>query len=231
METKTYIMNSRQFEDEEAFAQALEVISPYRRQKIALLRHENDKNRSLAAALTLNAGLRNFALEERMMEYDVGPQGKPQLRYYPEIRFSLSHSGDYAICSIGEEEIGNDIEWVREGKERVAERFFAKEECAWIQNAASPEEKNERLFRIWTIKESFLKVTGLGMSLPLNAFTVTIENDGEISLCHQLNSKTYYIKEYTLPKPCTYYETIDYKIALCSESPSFALEPEVVSLP
>ena len=226
--TKTYIMNSRQFEDKNMFSQALNLISPYRRQKIALLRHENDKNRSLAAALALNAALKNYALEERMMEYDVGEQGKPLLRYYPEINFSLSHSGDYAICSIGEEEIGNDIERVRSGKERVAEHFFAKEELSWIQNAESPEEKDARIFRIWTIKESFLKVTGLGMSLPLKAFTIIIENNVSVSVHQKVNDKTYHIKEYTMPG--FYHESTDYKISVCSENADFSPQIEKVSL-
>lgn len=226
--TKTYIMNSRQFEDKNMFSQALDLISPYRRQKIALLRHENDKNRSLAASLALNAALKNYDLEERMMEYDVGEQGKPLLRYYPEIHFSISHSGDYAICSIGEEEIGSDIERVRPGKERVAEHFFAKEEFSWIQNAESSEEKDARIFRIWTIKESFLKVTGLGMSLPLKDFTIVIENDNSISVHQQVNTKTYHIKEFTMPE--SFHETTDYKISICSETSGFSPQIETVSL-
>lgn len=218
-------MSGRQFEDESVFSQALELVSPYRRQKIALLRHENDRNRSLAASLALDAALKNYGLEERVMEYDIGQQGKPTLRYYPEIHFSLSHSGDYAICSIGEEEIGNDIEWVREGKERVAERFFAEKELSWMLSAESSEEKEERMFRIWTIKESFLKVTGLGMSLPLKDFAVIMEND-KASLRQQVNEKNYHIKEYAMPG--IFHEKIGYKISVCAESSTFA--PEMVSL-
>ena len=97
---RTYIMDVRQLESESAFDKAIQAVSPYRRQKIALLKHKKDKNRSLGAALSLNAALKAYELEERSMEYDLGKQGKPVFRYYPEIHFSLSHSGDFAICSI-----------------------------------------------------------------------------------------------------------------------------------
>ncbi|MDE5597571.1 MAG: 4'-phosphopantetheinyl transferase superfamily protein, partial [Lachnospiraceae bacterium] len=225
---KTYIMDVRQLESEGVFDKALQAVSPYRRQKIALLKHKKDKNRSLGAALSLNAALKAYDLEERSMEYDLEKQGKPVFRYYPEIHFSLSHSGDFAICSIGEEEIGNDIERVRSGKERVAERFFAKEELSWIQNTESSEEKDARIFRIWTIKESFLKVTGLGMSLPLKDFVIVIEKNNPISVHQQINDKIYHIKEYTMPE--FYHETTDYKISICCANPDFSPEIETVTL-
>lgn len=224
---KTYIMCSRQFEDKAVFLQALESVSSYRRRKIELLRHESDKNRSLAAALALNAALKDYDLEERKMEYAAGEQGKPFFCDHPEIRFSLSHSGDYAICSIGTEEIGNDIEWVRGKKERVAERFFAAKELAWIQSAESLAEKDARIFRIWTMKESFLKVTGLGMSLPLKDFTILMEND-KPTLYQQLNAETYHIKEYQIPSFCN--EKTDYKISVCSTDQSFSPKIDVVGL-
>lgn len=225
---KTYIINIRQLEDENIFNKMMEVVSPYRRQKIALLKNKNDKMRSLGAAIALNKALGGYGLEERAMEYESGSHGKPLLRYYPEIHFSLSHSKDYAICSIGSEEIGNDIEWVRSGKDNVAERFFASEELAWIKNAADSKERDERMFRIWTMKESFLKVTGLGMSLPLKDFTVVMQENGNIVLRQTVNDKVYHIKEYALP--LIFNEQLEYKIAICSPDPDFAPSPEQISL-
>lgn len=216
---KTYIMDVRQLESESAFDTVLQAVSPYRRQKIALLKHKKDKNRSLGAALSLNAALKDYGLEERSMEYDLEKQGKPVFRYYPEIHFSLSHSGDFAICSIGEMESGSDIEWVRSGKARLAERFFAEEELAWIRKADSAEEQEDRMFRIWTMKESFLKVTGFGMSLPLKEFAVVMDDEGAIFLRHHVNEKTYFMKEYTMPEYSV--EDTRYKVSVCSESPDF----------
>lgn len=224
--TKTYIINICQFEDEAVFNNALEVISPYRRQKIALLKSADDKKRSLAAAIALNAALQVHGLEERMMEYDLGFKGKPYFRYNPEHHFSLSHSGNYAICSMGGCEVGNDIEKIRAGRERVAERFFTKEELDWIHEAEQPEEKEERIFRIWTMKESFLKVTGWGMSLPLKDFTVMVKENGNTHIHHKTNDKTYYIKEYDIPEAMEDAES--YRIAVCSEGMDFAQELEIL---
>lgn len=221
---KTYIINTRQYEDEAAFITAVESVSPYRRQKIALLKNMKDKMRSLAAAIALDAALKEYGLEERTMEYDVGEQGKPYFRYNPEIHFSLSHSGDYAICSIGAHETGNDIEHIKSGRERVAKRFFATEELDWIYETQDPRERDNRIFRIWTMKESFLKVTGRGMSLSLKDFTIMISDNESTNIRQNLNDITYGIKEYTIPE--TLPESDEYKIAVCSEAKTFA--PELV---
>lgn len=223
---KTYIINTRQYEDEAAFNAAIEFISPYRRQKIALLKNMKDKRRSLAAAIALNTALKEYGLEERTMEYDVGKQGKPYFRYNPDIHFSLSHSGDYAICSIGAHETGNDIELIKSGRERVARRFFTAEELDWIYESQAPRERDERIFRIWTMKESFLKVTGLGMSLPLKDFAIMLSDDDGANIRQNLNDKTYCIKEYTIPETLPEYDA--YKISVCSEAKTFAPELVVV---
>lgn len=223
---RTYVMNIRQLEKETDFQTALLTVSSYRKQKIAVLKNKKDKCRSLGAALALNAALQFCGLCEKNMEYVLGNQGKPMFRDYPALHFSLSHSGDYAICSMGEQEVGNDIERVRSGKLRVAERFFAEAEKAWLYQAKLPEEQESRMFRIWTMKESFLKVTGLGMSLPLRDFTICIKTDGEIGLQHSLNDNIYYLKEYALPD--AFQEMTDYKISVCCEAPEFAPEAEAV---
>lgn len=225
---RTYIINIRQLEDEALFRNMLELTSPYRRQKIAVLKNDNDKRCSLGAAIALDKALEGYGLEERAMEYEFGSHGKPFLRYYPEIHFSLSHSKDYSICSIGIEELGNDIEWVRSGKDNVAERFFAAEELAWIKNAVDSKEKDERMFQIWTMKESFLKVTGFGMSLSLKDFAVIMEENGNIKLHQTVDDKVYHIKEYALP--LIFNEQAEYKIAVCSPDPDFAPSPEQIIL-
>ena len=59
------------------------------------------------------------------------------------------------------------------------------------------EETTQRLFRIWTMKESFLKVTGRGMSLPLNDFSVVVEEERQAVCVQQcFDDVTYQMKEY-----------------------------------
>ncbi|MCM1050121.1 MAG: 4'-phosphopantetheinyl transferase superfamily protein [Clostridiales bacterium] len=227
---KTYIVNIRQFDDVAVYKEMLEGISPFRLGKIDKIKNESDKKRSLGAAVALDRALSGYGLREGTMEYGLGEKGKPFFKDYPEIYFSISHSKDYAICSIGDVEVGSDIEWVRDGKKNVAKRFFAEEELKWIEGAVNDVDRDKRLFQIWTMKESFLKVTGLGMSLSLKDFAVIIGSDnkknGEISLRQKVNDKVYYIKEYAMPK--VFNEQTEYKIAVCSTGVEFAKGLEIV---
>ena len=109
----------------------------------------------------------------------------------------MSHSGDYAICSIGDRPVGNDIEYVKQGRLKVADRFFAKEEQDWLYAAADEQEQTKRMFRIWTMKESFMKVTGRGMSLPLMDFAIHVDEENErIRVRHKVDARYYHMKEY-----------------------------------
>lgn len=193
----TYYADIRCLENETLFRGKVKQLSPYRQQKIAILRNDRDRNRSLGAGLLLDHGLAVYGLQERSVEYDIGQWGKPALKYHPEICFSLSHSGDYAICTIGDRPVGNDIEHVREGRLKVANRFFAEEELAWLYEAETEEERTGRMFRLWTMKESFLKVIGRGMSLSLKDFVIRMdEESGRARVRHSFDAKYYYMREY-----------------------------------
>ena len=193
----TYYADIRCLENETLFREKVKQLSPYRQQKIAILRNDRDRNRSLGAGLLLDHGLAVYGLQERSVEYDIGQWGKPALKYHPEICFSLSHSGDYAICTIGDRPVGNDIEHVREGRLKVANRFFAEEELAWLYEAETEEERTGRMFRLWTMKDSFLKVIGRGMSLSLKDFVIRMdEESGRARVRHSFDAKYYYMREY-----------------------------------
>ena len=194
--TYTYYADVRCLDNETLFREKVKLLSPYRQQKIAILRHEKDKNRSLAAGLLLDHALAAFGLQERSVEYEIGEWGKPALKYHPEICFSLSHSGDYAICTIGDKPVGNDIERERDGRLKVANRFFAKEELLWLY-VAGEEEQTQRMFRLWTMKESFVKAIGRGMSLSLQDFVIHMdEESGRARVRHSVDAKYYHMREY-----------------------------------
>ena len=192
----TYYADVGCLDNEMLFREKVRQLSPYRQQKIAILRHEKDKNRSLAAGLLVDHALAAYGLQERSVEYEIGEWGKPALRYHPEICFSLSHSGDYAICTIGDRPLGNDIERVKDGRLKVADRFFAQEELSWLYEAGE-EEQTQRMFRLWTMKESFVKAIGRGMSLSLQDFVIHMDGEsGRARVRHCVDAKYYHMREY-----------------------------------
>ncbi len=156
---------------------ALGRVSEYRRRKTLRLRDDESKRQSLGAELLLYLAMG----ADKPFTYSLGENGKP---YLDDGRcFSLSHSGSYAVCAVADNDVGVDIELPREGSMRLARRFFTKNEYARI--AAS--NKSDELFcKLWTIKESFIKATGKGLSTPLSSFEAA-DKIGEYRTAHFLH--------------------------------------------
>ncbi len=155
------------------------LVTPERVAQSSKYRFEADRKRSLLAHALLNHAV---AAEYPGTAVPVMPStdgyGKPHL-YIPsessEFHFSLSHSGDFAVCAVNDSPVGVDIETVGKEADNIARRFFAGSELKYIHDA-------ESFYHIWTLKESFMKVVGLGMKLPMDAFSIT-DYDPETGLC------------------------------------------------
>lgn len=102
--------------------------------------------------------------------------GKPYLESADAPVFSLSHSHEMALLAVAAEgELGIDIEWCRDlAHAEMAQRFFAADEAAALA-ALPPDRQREGFFACWTCKEAYIKAKGLGLSLPLHAFSVAID--------------------------------------------------------
>ena len=123
--------------------------------------------------MLLRHGLREANVAYDRLHIKTGASGKP---YFADshLYFNISHSQDWVICAISDVEIGCDIEKVQPANLQIAERFFCPEEYHHIAKQRSTLERNLLFYRYWTLKESFLKATGLGLSLPLNAFCMEL---------------------------------------------------------
>ncbi|MFR8080605.1 MAG: 4'-phosphopantetheinyl transferase family protein [Odoribacter splanchnicus] len=99
----------------------------------------------------------------------IGEHGKPLVESRFTVWYNLSHSGDYIVAAFSHLEVGIDIEQKRKARMEVARRFFHPAEIQCLQNLAG-DAQDELFFRYWSVKESFLKYTGSGLSSPLSGF-------------------------------------------------------------
>lgn len=141
-----------------------EELSVRRREKAARFSKEEDRKRCLCAGVALDLALQTVGLREKTATIAVNENGKPYLSERPEWHFSLSHSGNWAVCALSDAPIGVDVEQYRD-KEflSLADRFFTREEYERLRQC--PKSERETLFfRLWTEKESLLKAAGTGLS-------------------------------------------------------------------
>lgn len=138
-------------------------LSEYRRKKVNNLSKINDKKLSVGAGLMLDIALKPYGLNECDMTYRVNEHGKSEFANLPNVHFSISHSGDYAVCAISDNTLGCDIEKIGRVDMKIANRFFTKAECDRLNSLNFDEQKTE-LAKIWTVKESYAKALGRGVN-------------------------------------------------------------------
>ena len=173
--------------DRELYERALSVLDEDRRTRAERIRNEAGQRLSAGAGLLLKHALSLSGAENAVIIRHEG--GKPYIEGRNDLFFSLSHSGSMVICAAAPCEVGCDIEAVRPSVNRIAERYFTKEEQAFTALA------DDNFFRMWTLKESFMKVTGKGLALPLKEFSINV-SDGNISVTQNVDGRTYSFKEY-----------------------------------
>ncbi len=106
-------------------------------------------------------------LNEVKFEYNV--YGKPSLARNTNLYFSISHSDEWILCAVSEVPIGIDVEKIVEDVIGIANRFYTKEEVTYIEKKL-PINRDAAFCKIWTLKESYVKCIGKGLSIPLNSF-------------------------------------------------------------
>ncbi len=160
--------------DPEVFKAYYQNATDSRKQKVGLLKFEKDKRLSLAAEALLCRSCENIGIDFRKESVITAPFEKPRFAD-SSVFFNLSHSGTKVMCVTAPFEVGCDIEKIDDVDLRISERYFHNNEFEMIQNA---DDKTEVFFRLWVLKESFTKCTGLGFRMPFDGFTVSMNPPG-----------------------------------------------------
>lgn len=137
--------------------------------RIQRLHRCQDRRRSLAGhvlARTMIAAQIGIPVEEIRVNYDRF--GKPELLSL-NVFYNLAHCGDRVACALGSVRLGIDLEQIRNlhSFEEICKKVLTPREQRAIESA---EDRLERFFEFWTLKESYVKATGRGLSHPLASF-------------------------------------------------------------
>jgi 4'-phosphopantetheinyl transferase len=157
--------------DAERLRELDDFLSWEERERATRLRFDRDRNRFIAC----RGILRELLGMKSRENFVYGAFGKPRLAD-SEVRFNVSHSHGMAmIAMVRGREVGCDIERIDPSfvDDKIPERFFSPCEVAALR-ALSEKDQCEAFFRCWTRKEAYIKACGMGMSLALDSFDVTL---------------------------------------------------------
>jgi 4'-phosphopantetheinyl transferase len=151
------------------------------RERAARFRTEADRRDFIAAHALLRAMLTYyFDAPPLSWRFLVDANGKPWVdpQVGPhEIQFNISHTRGLAAAALASRgAIGVDVEEIDDAKAdlAIAEAYFARSEVEILQQAP-PSERTRCFFRLWTLKEAYIKAIGKGLSAPLNSFAFVFE--------------------------------------------------------
>lgn len=155
----------------------LKKIPEFRRVVVMQHRSKDGQIRSLCAYLLLCVGV------GRILEnFSFNKHGKPFLPN-DELQINLSHGKNAVVVGFGSSPIGVDVEFIRaKYPKMVCDRVFTPLEIEQIENSRNP---TLAFFQFWTLKESFAKCIGTGLSFPLKTVEFSITEELEVDCSNE----------------------------------------------
>ena len=137
----------------------LQRLPQWRLQKALSYLQDIDRFLCAKSFLMLEDVLReNFELA-KCPEFSYGDHGKPFFREYPGIFFNISHCHKGIACAVMSNPVGIDIEEIQYDEDLASIILNSGE----LEAVKSAEEPALKFTEFWTLKESFLKLTGEGL--------------------------------------------------------------------
>lgn len=145
------------------------------------------------------------------IEFDINRYDKPELKNTSGFHFNTAHSGEWAVCAIDKNPVGVDIELIKPIKFDIAENYFSREEYNDLMKKSGVD-RLRYFYELWTLKESYLKAVGTGLSLPMDSFTIKPAND-KITITTRNPYPYTCFRHYELAP--------DYTVAVCCKNNTF----------
>lgn len=183
---------------------------------------KKDRQRSLLGeCLSRWALSRSTGISPEKLNIQRSEKGKPWLDAVSAPFFNVSHSGEWVVVALSEQNVGVDVERIRTPVYRVAKRYFSAKEVRRLNNL-NEHKKKLYFFDLWTLKESYLKLLGKGLTASLGSFTI-IQNEGgfKLELKGKIEDNIYFKMPDLDP---------EYKLAICSNSSGFRDFVNIVTL-
>ena len=165
------------------------LLSDSERQQEGRFYFERDRRRYVVTRALVRTVLSRYApVAPTDWVFANNPYGKPLIANAdPEARaiaFNVTHTDGLVILGVTfGGALGIDVENVRTRAAplEVAGAFFAPEEVAAL-GMVPPARQPQRFYEYWTLKESYIKARGLGLSIPLDRFSFQFPADDEVAI-------------------------------------------------
>lgn len=147
--------------------------------RIARLRRREDRLRAIAGRACVRWLLcTRFALDNSSLRFGAGSCGKPFLQE-PRlgVHYNISHSGEWVAVVLAAGETGIDLQSQEHGGPEPFLGFLSREEAEVLAQLEG-KERLDCFYRLWTLKESYVKALGKGMQADFRSFSILPAGSG-----------------------------------------------------
>ena len=175
------------------------LMSEEKKRRVDRFRFEDDKKQTVVGEMLARRAISKWCgVPEESIVFEIAEHGKPYAKDL-NVEFNISHSADMVVCAVDTNPVGVDIEKIRSVDLNTAKRIFNKDEIRYIfECLPDVEDYNhylsdaplQRFFELWTKKEAYGKLLGVGLFTESNAdvdLTSSIENGYCVSVAASLN--------------------------------------------
>ncbi len=166
------------------------LLSAEEKHRLARFKFEADQHRFLVTRALVRTTLSHYHPDVAPAEwrFRTNAHGRPSIANpltHP-VSFNLSHTAGLSVLAVSQYPFtGVDVEYrLRRNtieESRLAHRFFSPTETDAL--LALPESaRKERFFRLWTLKEAYIKACGKGLAIPLSQFSFDFPPSGAIQI-------------------------------------------------
>ena len=173
--------------DQELLQKYLQELSPQEQQKHARFHFAKHRHLYLVAHALVRRTLSRYGdLAPASWQFSENQYGRPEISapqqqfFKAPLRFNLSHTEGLIACGVVlERDLGVDVEnsTRMNNATEVAEHYFSASEVKSLRELANASQQN-RFFRYWTLKEAYIKARGMGLALPLDQFSIRLNDQG-----------------------------------------------------
>ncbi len=174
----------------EEYDRCFSMMDESRKAAVNRMRIENDRRRSVLGESLARLGISELLnCSEEEISFTRTEKGKP-LCVNGDAFFNVSHCGDIVICAVDRQNVGIDIEKIRDVEMRITriactdfdrEYIFSEKEPN-LDEITPNDEILKKLFTVWTAKEAYFKFVGIGI-IGLRTVSYKDIKDNCVTLC------------------------------------------------
>jgi 4'-phosphopantetheinyl transferase len=161
-----------------SIARARNLLNGGELERLERYRFERDRRQFLARRVLVRTVLSKYeSVAPAAWQFASNAHGRPSVLGVGQwLHFSLSNTRGLVVCAVANRlEVGVDVECLdRAAPLEIADWCLAPPEIEALL-ALPPPERATRFFDYWTLKESYVKARGIGLSQPLDRLAFVLE--------------------------------------------------------